>query len=668
MLGGVLGALVSLLTADWHRRELFDWWQELSPRQISADRVAVVLIDDPSLETVGPWPWSRFYMARLTEEIAARDPAVIAFDMIFSETDALDPKIFASLYPELDRATAQRIESLPTMDAVFAQVIGSAPVLLARLGVPEEQTDPAELMVDPLVRGDPPPGALRARNVLASIPQLDDVALAHAMINGPPDADGVVRRVPLTVVTGDLPLPGMAVELARIALGEEELHWEGRSLSLGKLRLPADETGSLPLRFGRLPPQAVVSADAVLSGAVPASAFAGKVVLVGLGAAGTSDIVATPLASESYGIYVQAQAVDAILRGGWLARPAWVVWAEVGVSLALLLLILLAGGTRRYWLLAPAFALALALPGLSWLALDRANLLFDPVRPLLVAAFAAVAMWITLYAIARSERSRLAAALVEQRVAAAEQEGELNAARRIQQGMVPGAERLAALDPRVGIGAVLEPARTVGGDFYDAVMIDADRLLFMIGDVTGKGVPAALYMALSKALSKSNLTRVGGDLGAAVAALNRDLMAEADEEMGVTLLAGVLDCTDGSLSLVSAGHENPLIVRSSGGVVSLALEGGPPLCVVDYPYPEERHVLGPRDTLVLITDGATEAESASGRLFGLDGVIAALEGAGEMPASRRAGDLAARVRTFEGETVPSDDLTIMAIRYRGSGR
>lgn len=666
LFGGLVGALLSLLTADWHRRELFDWWQEVAPRTVAADDVAVVLIDNLSLEAVGPWPWSRYYMARLTETIAAHDPAVIGFDIVFAEPDALAPETFASLYPELDEAASARIAALPTMDEVFGEVIGTAPVLLVRLGVEHDGVDPAELLDDSKVTGNPPAGTMRASQVIASIPELDDLAMSHAMFNGPPDDDGIVRRVPLTVIAGDRPAPGLAVELARIVRGADVLTWNNGRLLLENQFLPADETGSLPLRFGRFPGSAVYSAAEVLAGKVPPGAFAGKAVLVGLGAEGTADIVATPLETNVFGIFVQAQAVDAILSGGWLARPAWVAWLEAALALALLVLVLLAGGTRRYWLLAPALLIALAMPFGSLLAFERANLLFDPVGPILVAASAAIAMWITLYALARTERTRLAAALVDQRVAAAEQEGELNAARRIQQGMVPGPERLAGLDSRVGIGAVLEPAKSVGGDFYDAVKVGPDRLLFMIGDVTGKGVPAALYMALSKALSKSNLSRAEGDLGAAVATLNRDLMAEADEEMGVTMLVGVLDCTDGALALVNAGHENPLIVRSDGVVETLPLKGGPPFCVVDFPYPEERHVLAPRDTLALITDGATEAENKDGELFGLGGVVAALERQGDMRAAERAADLAARVRAFEGDTEPSDDLTIMTIRYRGS--
>ena len=670
LLGGLVGALLSLALGDVARRSLFDEWQRAAPRTISADRVAVVLIDSLSLDAVGPWPWPRYYVARLTEEIAKQQPKAIGFDVVFAEPDALSPGNFAGLYPELDPATADRVRSLPTMDSLLAQVFGGAPVVLARVGTDHDGLDPAGLLVDPAIRGTPPPHIMRYSQVVASLPELDGVALGHALVNGPPDEDGNVRHVPLTIMAGTQPMPGFAVELARIGLDAPDLAWQGSRLALGNRTLEADSSGRLAFRMGKLPSSAAFSAAEVLGGKVAPNAFAGKVVLVGLGAEGTADIVATPLETEIFGVLVQAQAIDAILGNGWLSRPAWVGWAEWGFALLLVTLAVFAGGTRRYWLLAVGGALAASLWAGSFLAFDRANLLFDPLRPTLIGFAAAVAMGITLFVLARAERARLAAALTEQRVSAAEQEGELKAARRIQMGMVPNAASLTALDPRAEIGAVLRPAKSVGGDFYDALMLGPDRLLFVVGDVTGKGVPAALYMALSKALSKSVLSRSvadaqGSDLGVAVAALNRDLMAEADDEMGVTMLVGVLDCATGEVAFVNAGHENPLVVRADGTVETLPLRGGPPFCVVDFPYPEERAQLGPADTLVLISDGATEAQDASQALLGLEGVIAALRGEGEMPAIERATDLADRIRGFEGDTEPSDDLTILVIRYRG---
>lgn len=660
MFGAVVAVLLSLLTGEASRRWLFDRWQNAAPREIGSDRVAVVLIDSLSLDAVGPWPWPRLRLAQLTDTIAAQGPRAIGFDMIFAEPDAYSAQAIAELYPRL--ADRPAIRQLPDADEAFASVLGTAPVLLPRLGVPRDGVSPSQVMLEPVVEGRPPDGVARYPKLLASISRLDDVALSHAVINGEPDDDAIIRRVPLTIMAGTHPVPGISVELARIAQGADKLSWHGSSLKLGDRVLPADRTASLPLRFGHMPMRAVHSAAEVMTNRVPPDAFSGKVVLIGLGGEGTADIVATPLSTRQFGVFVQAQAVDAILEGGWLARPAWLAGLEWLVGAVFVILVVSAASARRRWpYLAVGLTLAVALPLASWMAFDRANLLFDPVRPLVIGIGAATALAVTLFVQTRAERSQLAAELVEQRVVSAEQEGELKAARRIQLGMVPSPERLGHLDARVEIGAVLRPARSVGGDFYDALMVTDDLLLFVVGDVAGKGVPAALYMALSKALSKAMLRRGAGHLGRAVTALNRDLMEEADEEMGVTLLTGILDCATGRLELVSAGHENPFILRTDASVETLRLRGGPPLCVVDFPYDSEDAQLGRGETLVLITDGATEASNSENALLGVEGIVEALHLQGEMPATDRATDLAERVRAFEAGTVPSDDLTILTL-------
>ena len=662
--GGLIGALLSLVWGEPLRRTVFDQWQRSVPRAIAADDVAVVMIDDLALETVDPWPWPRYYIARLTALVAEQNPAAIGFDIVFAEPDPIGPEKFAALYPEMDPALAGRIRALDNMDGIFAQVLGSAPVVLPRLGVPYDGVDPATLLLEPVVAGRPPAGVARYPEVLASLPDFEGVARGLASFNGAPDDDAIVRRVPLTVTMGRQAMPGLAVELVRVATGAEQLVWRGSTAVLGDRAMPADQRGRLALRFGKFPERAVFSAAEVLDDKkpLPPDTFTGKIVLIGLGGLGTADIVATPLATEQFGVLVQAQAVDAILNRGWVSRPPWLAALEwLGGALLVALVVLAGGAQRRRVLLIGAAGLAAALPFASFLAFDRANLLFDPLRPLAIGLGAGIALEIALFVRSRAERARLTAELTEQRVSAAVQEGELQAARSIQMGMVPSSAALAALDRRIDIGAVLRPARSVGGDFYDALMVAPDKLLFVIGDVTGKGVPAALYMALSKALTKSVLSRDSGNLAEAVGQLNRDLLREADEAMGVTMLIGVLDCASGELGMVNAGHENPIVVRADGTIETLAMRGGPPFCVMDFPYPEEPARLAPGDTLVLITDGATEAQNVRNELFGLDGALAAL---GDSPegAAATATALADKVRAFEGDTEPSDDLTIVALR------
>jgi serine phosphatase RsbU (regulator of sigma subunit) len=665
-LGGLLVAfLLTLALGERLSRPLFDSWQRFAPRDLAATQVHAVLIDSESLAAVGPWPWPRYHLARLTEEIAARGAVAIGFDMIFAEPDRVRPDIFASLYPELSPAAAAEVTRLEPMDQLFGKVIGRSPAVLGRAAVTEGGVVADDLPVEAIFGGAPPPDIPSSPRAIANIPELEQVALGHGLLNGPPDGDGAVRRVPLMMKVGARPMPGFALEIARTAAGVDRVEAESGAIRLGARRIPVDDQGRMMVRFGNLPPSAITSAANVFRQNFDANAFAGKIVLLGLAAEGTADIVATPLAAEGFGTLVQAQAVDAIMRGGWLDRPGWAIAAEWGAGVVLAFIILLLAPHRRRGGVAVPLALAAAIVVAAWFSFDAASLLIDPIRPLILGGSAAAGVIAGIFAETRRERERLRDALVLERIAAAESEGELQAARTIQLGMLPTRDSLAALDPRVDIDARLEPAKSVGGDFFDVVRLDADRIGFAIGDVTGKGVPAALFMALSKALTKSVMLRETSSLGHAAVMLNAELSRDESDTMGVTMLLGLLDLRDGAVALVSAGHEHPFHVRSDGTVGQHPLEGGPPFCILDFPYPAEAMTLAPGETLILVTDGVTEAQNAAGGLFGVERTLEAARSPRARTAPESVNAIMKAVRQFEDGADASDDLTVMAIRYIG---
>jgi adenylate cyclase len=676
-IAGVLAALAAavavLSLGVVIRTPLFDVFQRIAPPSHRASPVEVVLIDAPSLAAVGAWPWSRYAMARLTEAIAGRGAKVIGFDFLFPEADRLSPTLFAGFYPELPAASAAEIRKLPSMDAVFARVIGRSPVVLARAGVSRESYDALGTAPTPL-----PPEARFVGPVahsieaypqaLSNLPILDGAALGHGLVNGPKDSDGVSRRVPLVARAAGALTPGFALELVRIAEGEDRIRLAGdadtlRAVRLGRHRLPVDPQGLMTLRFGGLPPPMAFSAVDLLRSGVPAHAFDGKIVLVGLAAAATSDVVTTPSRIETYGVLVQAEAAADIVSDETLSRPGWSAPLEWGLGLLLAL---------AAWLFTPRWSLAtVVLTGLGLIAAAiggsyaafLSGWLIDPWPVLAPGAATAVTTIALLFVEGGKVQARLRTALDEERLSAATMAGELSAASEIQSGMLLPREALRRVSQAVEVDAVLQPARSVGGDLYDAFMIDGGRLCVLVGDVTGKGVPASLFMALSKALSRSFLLRPGIALDAAVHGINAELSRDNGQMMAVSLLVGVLDLESGALELVCAGHENPLVAGAEGKVRELRLEGGPALCVVEgFAYPVERHRLAAGETLLFFTDGLTEAQSPAGGLLGRAGAAAALRGSHARPLSELLDSLVATVRAFEAGEDASDDLTILAVR------
>ena len=699
----VLGLVAAFVTAvallasgGALRQPLFDAFHKFSPAPNSTPKIQVVAVDAASLAAVGGWPWSRYTMARLTEEIAGRGAKVIGYDFLFAEADRQAPQDFARLYPELSAGSANEISGLPSMDAVFARVVGRTPVVLARAGVEAESFDsgptdvaqPGPVVLPPDVKFEGPvPSAIPSyAGLVTNLEILDGAALGHGLANGPPDADGVIRRVPLLGRPAGVLSPSLALDLVRVAEGVNTIGLEGdksglRALRIGSHRVPVDAGGRVEPRLAVAPPDVSPGArkvsqrervpyrthsavDLLRQGGDP-NLFKDSIVLVGLTAAGTSDVVTTPRDTETYGVFVQAQAVDAILRGAALQAPAWgapLSWA-VGFGCVLLA-----------WLGVPRAPMGLVISGAlvetaaafggSWIGFQN-NLLIDPLPMLAPGAATSAVMVVMLFVEGRRVQARLRTALEDERVIAARISTELAVAADIQSGMLVPRAELARVSTAVELDAVLEPARSVGGDLYDAFAFDDGRFCFLVGDVTGKGVPASLFMALAKALSRSLLVRPQTSLEAAVAGINAELSRDNGQAMAVSLLVGVLHL-DGRLDLCSAGHENPLIATPTGEVREIRLRGGPPLCVVDdFPYVVESHHLAPGEILVAFTDGLTEAQAPDGTLFSRDQALAAISrGSQAATVSEMLDRIVTAVRTFEAGSEPSDDLTVLALRLR----
>ncbi|MGZ3378145.1 MAG: CHASE2 domain-containing protein, partial [Phenylobacterium sp.] len=445
-LGGLVAAILTTLAllaaGDAIRQPLFDAFQRLSaPNPPPPSAAAVVLIDGPSLKAVGGWPWSRYVMARLTEAIASRGAKAIGFDILFPEADRTTPGLFADLYPELPKPTADEIRKLPSMDAIFARVIGRSPVVLGRAGIDKGSFDlvgeAAPAPPEAVFTGAAPSGLVAYPEVGASLPILDGAALGHALYNGPKDADGVTRRVPLLARAAGTLTPGFALELVRVAEGEDgaKLISRGGRLSavqLGRHVLPVDAKGRMALRFRGLRGTDTISAVELLRSGMRPDLFKNKIVLVGLAAAGTSDIVTTPLDVQTYGVLVQAEAVNAIAAddgaGGPLWRPGWAVIAEW--SLGLLAALAAWWLTPRIGLL-PLVIAALSATGLAVGASYAGFLhgwLIDPGPVLAPGAATAATMIALLFVEGRRVQSRLRRALDTERLSAAKIAGELSAA------------------------------------------------------------------------------------------------------------------------------------------------------------------------------------------------------------------------------------------------
>ena len=242
---------------------------------------------------------------------------------------------------------------------------------------------------------------------------------------------------------------------------------------------------------------------------------------------------------------------------------------------------------------------------------------------------------------------------------------DLNTAARIQQSILPQTFPPFPDRTEFDIYAKMTPAKEVGGDFYDFFFIDHDRLAFVIGDVSGKGVPAAIFMAVSRTLLKAIATQVVNP-GESLRRINSMLIPESGGRMFVTIFYGVLNTRTGEVQFSFGGHNPPYIKRKEGPVERINHESGFLLGMLDdMEYDVHKIVLHPGDTILLYTDGVTEAMNSREELFEESRLESSLQRLNGAPLKEMLEGIDADLMQFAAGAPQADDITMLALQYNG---
>ena len=661
-------ARVSPLSRAW-----FDLCERLSPRPVTDTPVAIVAIDDASLAALGRWPWPRSVLADLVRAIARSSPGAIGLDIVMPEPDPLSPAR-ALAHLDVDAALRERIAALPSNDTTLAAALEATPSVLAVVGAIAPTAQP--LRATPiLVAGSGNDGDAHALSkvtdypgALSSIAQLTDAAHGFGLISAE-DAQGIVRNIPLVASVDGTLVPGLAVEMWRVALGARVVRvavggGAVTAVRVGRDVFRAEADGSARPWFSVHRSERFVSAIDVLRGRVPAERLHRSFVLVGPTALALGDYVWTPV-EKMPGVEVHAQMLENMSGQSFLVRPHFASLVEAFALLAAgtLLIAVMPRRSVRVGALVAAACVA-AMTGLGYAAFRGERWLLDAATPAVMLALLFATLLGLQLADATRHRKALQQVLQREREEAARVAGELQAARRIQLDTLPRTDDVG--DRRVELAAFMEPALEVGGDLYDFYRLDDNRLFFMLGDVSGKGLPASIFMAVSKALCKSTMLREReADLGALLSRANAEVERDNPAAFFVTVFAAVLDLESGVLDYCNAGHENPWWREpASGAIARLADGGGPPLCVVDdFDYRAARIELAPGDVVCVVSDGVTEAKDPTGAMYGAASVERALAHAAS--ARHAIGAIRSDVQAFVDGAPAYDDMTALAVQWRG---
>ncbi len=652
----------------------FDTLQQTWPRAPDPSYpVRIVDIDERSLQELGNWPWRREVFANLVEKLSALGARAIVFDMVFADPgrSPLDE------VPDQLRSSSEfkplfdRLASIGTPDEQFARAIRGGRVVLGAIARAQRSERLPAIHGSVVAIGQDIDNLVpRFPGATANVPVLEQAASGVGAMNWFPEHDQILRRVPLLVGIADQLHPSLVAEALRVFSQAKTIQVRfargsdaaSMAVRIAGTIIPTDNDGQMWLWFSRRDPRRSISAANVILGRVPASEIQNRIVVIGTSAPGLLDLRATPLDPVIAGVEINAQAIEQLLSRRFLVRPDYAKGMEIVLTvltaLALALIVYRSGAVVAAVVGAVSVAACLAS---VWLMFARHGVLLDATHPIITVTATYVLGTGFLYYRTEHERNRNREALLAIG-------REMEAAAQIQRSFLPR-EMAPDDNHRDGfdIFATMKPAKHVGGDFYDYFVLGENRLAFAIGDVSGKGVPAAIFMSVSRTVLRT-LAFEGGTAGEVLTRTNEIIARDNAECMFVTLFYAVLHLDKAMIECSSAGHESVFFLGSNSPAEAIG-HMGPAIGLIEgVTYPTLTREIAPGDMLLLLTDGVTEAFDVVGLPFGTGRVALLLENWKNGPPKAMVEAVMDAVARFARGAEQSDDITCLAVQFQPRNR
>ena len=607
---------------DNYELELLDRRFVLRGPQKATGEAVLVEIGDDTVEKLGQWPLDRAYYAMAVKALSSCGAKAVIFDIFFSDESPRDN--------QLEKA----IREAGNVYLPFVFELGA-------------ETGRSKI--------------ISAKGVSAKIlPPLKLAAKGAGHINIVPDIDGKYRRIPLYIKYNENLYPYLSFIAVCDYLGVEQKDVKllpGKYLLLGdKARIPLDDTSSMIINFsGRWGTSfkhysfgdILQSYLSGLTGQKPIldlAAFKDKVCIIGLTATGTTDVHPNPWEILYPGMGVHAELFNSVLNRSFISRAS----REANVIILLLLGILVAVFTLKtrpatglyFVLIILAIFSASAIMSFAYL-----RLWIDLFYPLVVVAILYLSLTFYKYIAERQKRQVL--------------EKELDIAKVIQESFLPKSlPRIKGVE----LAAGMFTAHQVGGDLYDFVNMGQERLGIMIGDVSGKGIPASLFMA--KAIGEFRFfAKTQAEPSGVLSDLNNKLVLEASSNLFVTMFYIIVDYGKGKATFSSGGHMPAILVRSSTGNSELLdTDEGMPLGLAEGSFSQGEVDVEKGDIIILYTDGVTEAMDSRRAMYGSDRLRELAKANRNMSAESLLAVIRGDVKKFESGTSQHDDITLFVAK------
>lgn len=606
---------------DNYELETLDYRFALRPKIPTTDKIALIEIGEDTIEKLGRFPFDRSYHALLIKALSESGTKAIIFDIFFSEPEEHDG--------ELEDAMR-----------------GAGNVYL-----------PYVLDIETQKRSN----VLYARGYIAkTLENLRILTKGEGHINVSPDSDGKFRRIPLYIRYGNRFSPYISFLTISDYLGISQQDIKmlpGKYLLLGSYaQIPLDENSNMIINFSGKWGESykhysyvdvLQSYLAKVSGQKPIldlDVFKDSVCIIGLTAAGTVDLHPNPLEPLYPGVGMHAEVFNSVLNKKFIERASKEVNLYILIFLGLLISLVTLKTKPVKGLLALLITVTVFI-AVGILAFNFFGIWIDLFYP--AAVITLVYLSVTIYKYIAEWKKRLIL------------ENELDIAKKIQESFLPKA--LPAVEG-LDITASMFTARQVGGDLYDFVEFGSNKLGVVIGDVSGKGVPASLFMAMVTGEFRFfAMPRVPPQ--DVLYSLNSRLVKESASNLFVTIFYMIFDMKNNTVAYSNGGHL-PVIHLSADEkeVKFLDVSEGTPLGLMEGPYSTNTLNFRKGDIFVLYTDGITEAMNPRGELYGKERLAKSIELHRDAASKILLNAVEKDVRKFEPKSRQHDDMTVIVIK------
>ncbi|MDD5504361.1 MAG: CHASE2 domain-containing protein [Candidatus Omnitrophica bacterium] len=597
------------------------------PRQSVISDIAIIEIAQDTIDKIGQWPIDRKFHAALVDTLTACGVKAVIFDILFSTKSN-------------QLSDAQLVESVSSAGNVYL---------------------PVAMRLSENITSGVFPDAVSVES--GPMPELAEKARGIGHINVITDIDGKRRRVPLFISYGKELIPqisllavcdALSIDIKSIKVENGKLLVPGPGLEI-----PVDSRGQIMINYaGRW--GEVFShysfIDILTSyrdycrggkGIIDLEQLRGKICIVGLTAVATHDLNPMPLQQRYPMVGLHANLINTILLKNFILRAS----PLVNILILIILSALVAAAVFKLKPLLEvlsAFCIVTGFIAVSFALFAFLNIWIDLFYPLIL--IAAVYISCTFYQYILEQNKRV----LMQR--------DLNIAKRIQQSFLRQSPPESDI---VDISFKMEPAKSIGGDLYDFVTNDDQSLGVMIGDVSGKGVPAALFMAMTVSNFRFH-AKTEPDPVKVVTSLNNQIATESTSGLFVTLTYININAKHMKLSIVDAGHLPVVHARRSSKTVLIEAHSGMALGVMDGIEFSMREIpMAPGDVFVIYTDGVTEARNAAKEEFGEDRLKDSVSRYKSLTAKEITENIYSDILRFRKRAPQHDDITIMVIKVKG---